>query len=209
MPRGVAGSGARAWGASFGARSSLSVETHGANRPVHEAQHHAASRGRARRGSVGAGPGRLIGVAGRPAALGSGRAGRRSVGVAVSPSPARGGACGWLRLQCRRPRNGAQAARFARARPDGRPAGALRPRRWRRSPPGQPHDPPREGEGGPDEPLDRHRPPHQGPEAARDRRRHRDLHAADRRQARRQAGPGRLLRRQVLRRPGARVRATT
>ena len=42
---------------------------------------------------------------------------------------ARGGACGWLRLQCRRLRDGAQAARFARARPDGRPAGALRPRR--------------------------------------------------------------------------------
>ena len=42
---------------------------------------------------------------------------------------ARGGACGWLRLQCRRPRDGAQAARFARARPDGRPAGAPRPRR--------------------------------------------------------------------------------
>ena len=65
---------------------------------------------------------------------------------------------------------------------------------------------PREGERRTHEPLDRHRPPDQGPEAAGDRRRDGDLHDADRGQARRQAGPGRLLRRQVLRRPGARLR---
>jgi hypothetical protein len=53
----------------------------------------------------------------------------------------------------------------------------------------QPHDLPQEGEGGRDEPLDRHAPPDQGPEVPQDRRRHGDLHAADRGQARRQAGP--------------------
>jgi hypothetical protein len=47
--------------------------------------------------------------------------------------------------------------------------------------------------GGPNEPLDRHRACHQGPEAAGDQRRDRDLHAAERCQARRQAGPGRYF----------------
>jgi single-stranded DNA-binding protein len=48
----------------------------------------------------------------------------------------------------------------------------------------------------------RHRPSHEGPEVPGDRRRDRDLHAAHRRQARGQAGPGWLLRREVLRGPG-------
>ena len=43
-----------------------------------------------------------------------------------------GGPCACHRLHGRRLRDCAQAARFARARPDGRPAGALRPRCWRR-----------------------------------------------------------------------------
>src|SRR5688500_971758 len=63
--------------------------------------------------------------------------GQRFTGSGVSATGRRhdvalrlpGGACGCLRLQCRRPRIAAQAARFARARPGGRPAGALRPRR--------------------------------------------------------------------------------
>src|SRR5215207_9695453 len=67
------------------------------------------------------------------------RRGGRRVGVASRLS---GGSGGWLRLHGRRLRDGAQAARFARARPDGRPAGARRPRCWRRSLPCQPPEPP-------------------------------------------------------------------
>ena len=70
----------------------------------------------------------LGGLAVGPVELGAGE-GREPVRACMRSSRLAGGACGCLRLQCRRPRNGAQAARFARARPDGRPAGALRPRR--------------------------------------------------------------------------------
>ncbi len=115
--------------------------------------------------------------------------------------------CAWLRLHGRRLRDCAQAARFARARPDGRPAGALHPAVGAGSRLVRHTTRPERAKEDTHEPLDRHRAPDQGPEVPGDRERDRDLHAADRRQARRQAGPRRVLRRQVLRRPGVGVRA--
>ena len=90
-----------------------------------------------------------------------------------------GGLCACRRLHGRRLRDCAHAARFARARPDGRPAGALDPdvgaasrlvRHTTR--PGE------AGQGGPHEPLHRQRAPHEGPEVPGDRERDCELHAA-------------------------------
>ena len=155
---------------------------------------------------VGDQAGVLTGLAGGPSSSVPARAVAESQ-RACRRRFARAGACGCLRLQCRRPRDGAQAARFARARPDGRPAGAPRPRRGAGSrlvshttrPERAKEDIMNRWTGTGHLTKD--------PKFLETDERDRDLHAADRRQARRQAGPRRLLRRQVLRRPGARLRA--